>query len=126
MIGVVVWSNRSRQQAVIWCEDHAALAYLAGEEHCAASQEWPEPGDMVELETEVVGDLRCARKVRPLTEQRLSLLPELLRRGTAERAAAPRHLKVVASGPGRAAVPASASEPVRDRGLGRGLNLAIA
>lgn len=102
MIGVVVWSNRPRQQAVIWCEDHAALAYLAGEENYVVGSEWPEPGDMLVLETEVVGDLRCARNVRPLSDHSLPLLPEMLRRGTAEGAPSRRHLKVVASGPGRA------------------------
>lgn len=113
MIGVVVWSNRPRQQAVIWCEDHAALAYLAGEEHFVASADWPEPGDMLELETEVVGDLRCARKVRHLTDERLPLLPELLRRGTGERAAARRHLTVVASGPRRAVPAVEPVEPLQ-------------
>lgn len=119
MIGVVVWSNRPRQQAVIWCEDHAALAYLAGEDHLGAGCEWPEPGDLLQLETEVVGDLRCARKVRPLSESRLSLLPELLRRGTGERAASARHLTVVASGPGRAS--AESAEPRHRRSAGLGV-----
>ena len=102
MIGVVVWSNRPRQQAVIWCEDHAALAYLSGEEHCTGCAEWPEPGDILELETELVGELRCARKVQPLTNARLPLLPELLRRSRGGPDAPSRHLMVVASGSGRA------------------------
>lgn len=76
---------------------------------------------MLELETEVVGDLRCARKVRPLNDQHLSLLPELLRRGTAERDTSARHLKVVASGPGRApAIGAPEALPQR-RSVGLGL-----
>ena len=115
MIGVVVWSNRARQQAVIWCEDHAALAYLAGDEHCAACVEWPLPGDMLELETEVVGDLRCARSVRPLGDERLSLLPEMLRRGAEQPAPARRHLTLVSTGPGRAA---DVDYSPRKRGIG--------
>lgn len=94
MIGVVVWSNRARQQAVIWCEDHAALAYLAGAEHCVEQEAWPEPGDMVELEAEDVGELRCARRVRLLKDERLPLLPELLRRGRGGSGSAPRLMVV--------------------------------
>lgn len=119
MIGVVVWSNLARKQAVIWCEDHAALAYLAGEENCVERGTWPEPGDMVELEDEVVGELRCARRVRPLTEDRLPLLPELLRRGRSDSAPSPRHLMVVSNRPGPVAPPVEqpASMP-RKRALG--------
>lgn len=58
---------------------------------------------MVELEDEVVGELRCARRVRALTDDRLPLLPELLRRKSSESGPSTRHLMVVASGPGPSA-----------------------
>ncbi|AXC48609.1 hypothetical protein DRW48_01880 [Paracoccus suum] len=78
MIGVVVWSNRVREQAVIWCDDHAALAYLVGRIDYPAEYGWPEPGDMLELHTEVEGELRCARCVKPLGDSVVSPLPQML------------------------------------------------
>lgn len=90
MIGVIVWSNREREQAVIWCDDHAALAYLVGRSDFATEYVWPEPGDMVQLETVVEGDLRVARAVKPLADSPLPQLPRIL-------AAKPGHLSVVQS-----------------------------
>ena len=49
MIGVVVWSNAEREKAVIWCEDHASLAYLQGRQNLIAAGQWPSPGDLLEL-----------------------------------------------------------------------------
>lgn len=87
MIGVVVWSNKGREQAVIWCDDHAALAYLVGRDHYCDDTTWPEPGDMVELCDEVQGDLRYARSVVPLNDPRADRLPKLLGAGEAARPA---------------------------------------
>lgn len=78
MIGVVVWSNKGREQAVIWCDDHAALAYLVGRDHFIGDSAWPQPGDMVELSDEVKGDLRYARFVVPLNDSPAVHLPKLL------------------------------------------------
>lgn len=80
MIGVVVWSNKGREQAVIWCDDHAALAYLVGRDHFSADHGWPEPGDMVELGDEVQGELRYARSVRPLTDSPAVRLTQMLKK----------------------------------------------
>lgn len=93
MIGVVVWSSADREKAVIWCEDHAALAYLQGRDNLADAMHWPQPGDLVELESEIVGPLRNARRVTMLSEQEYAHLPGMLR------AAAPAepHLRIVAS-----------------------------
>ena len=60
MIGVILWSNPAKEKAVIWCEDHGALAYLQGQENLDFPCEWPEAGDLVELEYETVNDLRGA------------------------------------------------------------------
>lgn len=95
MIGVVVWSNADREKAVIWCEDHAALAYLQGQENLLNASQWPQPGDLVELESEVVGPLRHARRVAMLSEQAHAHLPGLLRGAVP----AEPHLRVVASNP---------------------------
>lgn len=83
MIGVVVWSSEAREKAVIWCEDHAALAYLQGRENLARSGHWPAPGDLVELVGELVGNLRHARRVSLMNEQGCSQLPDLLRASAA-------------------------------------------
>lgn len=79
MIGVVVWSCVVREKAVIWCEDHAALAYLQGRENMVNAAWWPQPGDLVELESEIVGPLRNARRVMLLSEQEYAGLPDMLR-----------------------------------------------
>lgn len=79
MIGVIVWSSADREKAVIWCEDHAALAYLQGHENLTNPGRWPQPGDLVELESEMAGQLRHARRVTLISEREYAHLPELLR-----------------------------------------------
>ncbi|RQP06591.1 hypothetical protein LOS78_11115 [Paracoccus sp. MA] len=79
MIGVILWSSPAKEKAVIWCEDHGALAYLQGTENLAISSEWPEAGDLVELEVELLADLRHARAVSLVAGNRRSELPDLLR-----------------------------------------------
>lgn len=94
MIGVVVWSSADREKAVIWCEDHAALAYLQGRDNLINPACWPQPGDLVELESDIIGPLRHARRVAMLSEQEFADLPGLLR----STIPAPEpHLRVVAS-----------------------------
>ncbi|KGJ05916.1 hypothetical protein SAMN04487972_11128 [Paracoccus halophilus] len=87
MIGVILWSSPAKEKAVIWCEDHGALAYLQGQKNLAFSCDWPEAGDLVELEFETLNDLRHARAVAPVTGNKRSELPDLLR-GIGEPAAA--------------------------------------
>lgn len=79
MIGVVVWTNVSREKAIIWCEDQATLAYLQGRANLVEAEgRWPEPGDLVELETQTIGNLRHALVVSILSEQSCPQLPRLL------------------------------------------------
>lgn len=94
MIGVVVWSNAAREKAVVWCEDQAALAYLQGRVDFLDPESWPEPGDLVELDSEMIGDLRHARRVSVLTEQGCPKLPQLLRSARPDERREP-HLRVV-------------------------------
>lgn len=96
MIGVVVWSSKDREKAVIWCEDQASLAYLQGQSNLSNQDRWPEPGDLVELESEMVGSLRHARNVQVLSEQGCAALPELLQKASQSQPPAP-HLRVVSS-----------------------------
>lgn len=95
MIGVVVWANGDRQKAVIWCEDQGALAYLQGFENLSQPMNWPVAGDLLELETRLVGDLRHAFNVRLITESWCPDLPEKLRETQPMRG----NLKLVSSQP---------------------------
>lgn len=79
MIGVILWSSPAKEKAVIWCEDHGSLAYLQGQENLAAPDDWPEAGDLVELEVEPMNDLRYARSVSLVSGNKRSELPTLLR-----------------------------------------------
>jgi len=107
MIGVVVWSNLSREKAIIWCEDQATLAYLQGYENLVDTGKWPEPGDLVELETKTVGNLRHALQVSMLSEQACPDLPKALSQQDAP--AGPPHLRVVKGGVDDHAQPVAAS-----------------
>lgn len=98
MIGVVVWSSGSREKAIIWCEDQATLAYLQGSDNLVDPRKWPQPGDLVELETQTIGNLRHAFEVSMLSEQCCPQIPRIL----AEVPVPPRqpHLRVVSDGEG--------------------------
>lgn len=110
MIGVIVWSSEGREKAVIWCEDHAALAYLQGRENLSNPAAWPQPGDLVELDSETVGVLRHARRVTLISEREYAHLPELLRNCAAP--VEPRLRLVASNGPaGTRARRACDSEP---------------
>lgn len=65
MIGVVLWSDRSRLKAVIWCEDNGALAYLRDSIDFREAK-WPETGDIVAFRPEAEGELRLAREVQQM------------------------------------------------------------
>ena len=111
MIGVVVWSSAERQKAVIWCDDHGALAYLQGPEHLIASSSWPVAGDLLSLDFETVGDLRHARAVSVISRQHCPGLPEVLRASASEE----RPLRLVASHGKRLDLSGEDEEPQADR-----------
>ncbi|AUH34464.1 hypothetical protein [Paracoccus tegillarcae] len=94
MIGVVVWSNGERQKAVIWCEDQGALAYLQGWESLTPGTGWPATGDLLELDSEMVGDLRFARSVSMLNRHHYVELPDMLMDAVSEE----RPMRLAASG----------------------------
>lgn len=78
MIGVVLWSNAAREKAIIWCDDHAALAYLQGRGNLIGDH-WPEAGDLVELDHEDQDQHRMARRVSLVSTPGKSKLPGILR-----------------------------------------------
>ena len=66
MIGVVVWSDRSKNRAVIWCEDHGDLAFYRTDSRNAPPLR---DGDYVTFEVESDGQLRHARDLVLLEEE---------------------------------------------------------
>ena len=78
MIGVVVWSSVDKEKAVIWCEDHGPLAYLAGRVGTAVTGAWPGEGSLVEVETITDGGVRRVIRLTPVGRE-ISLAPRLLR-----------------------------------------------
>ncbi|EAQ03348.1 hypothetical protein OB2597_01972 [Pseudooceanicola batsensis HTCC2597] len=50
MFGIVLWSNRNSEKAVIWCEDQGDLAMLDVAEAMAPDAPVPSPGDLLRLE----------------------------------------------------------------------------
>lgn len=78
MIGVTMWSNCAKLKAVIWCDDHAALAYLHGMDALAEGSDFPQVGDLVELVAEHRNGLRFACQVRIISGQSRTNLPDIL------------------------------------------------
>lgn len=111
MIGVVVWSSAERKKAVIWCEDQGALAYLQGSDMLTVGTAWPVAGDLLELDSETVGDLRYARSVSLLDRRHCVELPDLLKESSVQ----DRPLRLVASGGHRVGEAPHQSESGEDR-----------
>lgn len=78
MLGIILWSNAVSRQAVIWCEDHGPLAYLAGRVGTAVTGAWPGEGSLVEVETITEGGVRRVIRLTPVGRE-ISLAPRLLR-----------------------------------------------
>lgn len=97
MLGVIVWSNENREKAVIWCEDQASLAYLQGRDNLLDRELWPVTGDLVELESEIINNLRHARHVSLVSEGGCMQLPAMLKSSVMAAAQEP-HLRLVAVG----------------------------
>ncbi|SIS80889.1 hypothetical protein [Phaeovulum vinaykumarii] len=71
MLGVIVWSNRERQAAAIWCEDLAQLAHLNGAAslHPGQRPHWPQTGDLAEFDIAETDGLRRAARLRVLPQE---------------------------------------------------------
>ncbi|UWQ52463.1 hypothetical protein K3726_10565 [Leisingera caerulea] len=67
MIGVVLWRDETLTKAVIWCEDQGDLAFYTNE----AGAEFQEfnPGDWVEFDLTISGNVRIAGNLAVLIEQ---------------------------------------------------------
>ncbi len=60
MYGVVLWSDRTKNCAVIWCEDHRKLAYFQDDTRALSDNLPFGPGDLIEFSVREHGDLRWA------------------------------------------------------------------
>ena len=88
MIGVVIWSSRMTKKAVIWCEDQGALAYASEKTGCDSGMDWPEPGDLIGVETAETEALRQVTSMWLVNARACPQLPAALR-AEASRPAAP-------------------------------------
>ncbi|WP_333685200.1 hypothetical protein [Pontibaca methylaminivorans] len=94
MNGVVLWRDRERGKAVIWCSDHGDLAFCRDGD--GGEQFRFGPGDLVEFDLAIEQSLRWARNPRlmvsgafsDLAQQLLSLIGMGPQPGTAPRASA--------------------------------------
>ena len=60
MYGVVLWSDKQKDRAVIWCEDHRNLAFFKNEANEEGRGTSFEPGDLVKFDLREIDDLRLA------------------------------------------------------------------
>jgi hypothetical protein len=72
MFGVVLWSDRQDQKAVIWCEDHGDLAFYRQSDSVDAVP--LDAGDWVQFDLQVDRDVRRVYNPRLICE---GLYPEI-------------------------------------------------
>lgn len=85
MFGVVLWSSRKANSAVIWCEDHGDLAYLDLSEYfldhagdMVPGVKTPQAGDLIRFETQWVAAVRRARHAVMVSPEHCPNLSEAL------------------------------------------------
>ena len=71
MFGAVLWSAASSERAVIWCEDHADLAFFAAECSCKPQLE---AGDLVSFTITEQRSLRVAQDVEVVAAEEYPFL----------------------------------------------------
>lgn len=82
MLGVVIWSDVAEQKAIIWCEDHGELAFLANSAHPAANAERFDEGDLIQFDLAEHRNLRLARNPRKIAGHYCSDLGEVITKAT--------------------------------------------
>lgn len=82
MYGVVLWSDRQKNRALIWCEDHRNLAYFSDDTGGSEGAVLFGPGDLVEFDIQERDDVRFAVSPTIVSERYYPTLAEdLLRSG---------------------------------------------
>ncbi|MEM6578718.1 MAG: hypothetical protein AAF678_09505 [Pseudomonadota bacterium] len=80
MYGAVLWSDPSSERALIWCEDHADLAFFASE--CCSTPRL-EPGDLVSFTLTEQQSLRVAENVEVVATEEYPFLADGLQQASA-------------------------------------------
>ena len=78
MYGVVLWSDRNSDRALIWCEDHGKLAYY----HADSSNEHGficEAGDLVRFQVRDTPQMRYAEQPEIIAAEEYPLIANSLR-----------------------------------------------
>ncbi|WP_439522687.1 hypothetical protein [Marivita sp.] len=81
MFGVVLWSDASAQNAVIWCEDQGELAYYTPGDGCIHDAPSLDAGDLVQFDVTVQENVRKATNPQILMQSHSPDLPQKLRAG---------------------------------------------
>ena len=84
MIGVVLWSDRQKNCAVIWCEDHRNLAFFFDAHASAGQDPLLGTGDLVEFDVEERDEVRFARDPCVVASRHYIGLPENLMKSQGE------------------------------------------
>lgn len=84
MYGVVLWSDRTQDRAVIWCEDHGDLAFYRGEGPASPGADAIAPGDMVQFDLDEGRGMRLARRPRLVAQDTHPTLTHELKRASRE------------------------------------------
>lgn len=79
MYGVVLWSDRVENKAVIWCEDHGDLAYFCGSENSVFDDICLDAGDLVQFQVKDGKPMRRAWNPELVSEQHDPALAERLK-----------------------------------------------
>lgn len=77
--GVILWHDRSKGTAVIWCEDQDKLAYAARAEVFGDDLQCAENGDLVEIEYKDSGSFRYCTKLRLVQKKFANSLEKTLK-----------------------------------------------
>ncbi|MEL7093102.1 MAG: hypothetical protein AAFN94_15320 [Pseudomonadota bacterium] len=68
MIGVILWSDPTKQTAVVWCEDQGNLAYLSQPHLADLSGSFVDAGDVIEFDMTTERSKREIENVRLLAQ----------------------------------------------------------
>lgn len=79
MFGVVLWSDRQKNRAVIWCEDHGDLAFFKGDCGETLDSVDMEPGDLVQFSVRSERNMRFASHPRLVASDEYPTLAKDLR-----------------------------------------------
>lgn len=79
MLGVVLWSDASDRQAVIWCEDQGDLAFMTAADSVLNCDGFFDAGDLVQFDMCIEGSRRRACNPRLVMERVSTALPDALR-----------------------------------------------